>query len=55
MEIQSTVERAEKPNVLALEIEELEERERVSGHVSHTTARTCCTCIPLTEAPPAES
>jgi len=54
MEIQSMAERAQ-PNVLALEIEELEERERVSGHVSHTTARTCCTCLPLAEAPPAES
>ena len=44
-----------KLNVLALEIEELEERERVSGNHSHTTARTCCTCVPLSEAPPAES
>ena len=41
MEIEAIVEK--QPNVLALEIEELEERERASGHVSHTTARTCCT------------
>jgi len=55
MEIQAIVAKPEMPNVLALEIGELEERERVSGHVSHTTARTCCTCLPLTEAPPVES
>lgn len=52
MKIEQTV---ETPPILVLEIEELEERERVSGHVSHTTARTCCTCIPLAEAPPVEN
>jgi len=43
------------PPRLDLEIEELETREKASGSHSHTTARTCCTCVPLAGAPPAES